>query len=187
MARPVGPYTLRAREIIDEFPNSSSKQLARLLVERYRLLYKDVEAARAVIRSQRGALIGHDGKRRATRSASPFSVLLNEIPAGISLHDSSPYVLQNSRRTGIIGDLHAPYHSSPALYAALEFLHKAKITGLLIQRRLDRQSQPIICELNPLWKPFNEWSWGFGIVELTDNKGRFRVDLKHISPAGKVY
>jgi hypothetical protein len=130
MGKAKGPPTLLAEAILREFPKASSKSLAELLVKRHPLVY-NYNSARHCIRHARGAN-GAGPRHLAIATPSPFSQLLNQIPKAYTLREGSPYHITDCAKLAVIGDLHIPYHSTQAIHACLEYLHKVKPDGILL-------------------------------------------------------
>jgi len=126
-----GPAQLRAKQVLADFPELSSKQLGVILRDRYPLVYSSPEAGRWQIQKLRGA-VGNSRRHTAVAPPSPFSTLLGTIPRGVVLRDTSPFRIAGPKILGVIGDLHFPYHSREAIRAALDYMNERAIEGLLI-------------------------------------------------------
>lgn len=53
------------------------------------------------------------------------------IPDGLSYY-RQPYVIPNGRKVGVLADIHIPYHSTPILKLAINYLRNAKIDVLVL-------------------------------------------------------
>lgn len=105
-----------AADLCDEFPESSTKQLARMLVKRYPIAFKDAEAARGILRYVRGQSGEENRKSRKgkvrekkPRLECPESSEALWIPHEIDKKDLL-----------VISDLHFPYHSKGAIEAMVD-------------------------------------------------------------------
>jgi len=108
-------------------------KLARIMFKDNKLLFKDVEDARSSLRYIEGkngtaarARVGNVLKIEEPRPYNPYS-----LPASDETI-YQPYAITGHKRVGILSDIHVPYHNIPALTAAIEYLKKQKIDGLLL-------------------------------------------------------
>jgi hypothetical protein len=131
MSKPKAAWSIRAQEIVTEFPKASTRQLGMMLFEKYPLVYKNAEDARMAVRKRRGASGKHD-RPYATSQPSPFSALKNKLPRSYSLRNAKPYRITGSKRTLIFGDTHFPYQCNQAIHAMLSDAVHQDITGILI-------------------------------------------------------
>lgn len=132
----------KAREIVNKFPNTPKKALAKLLYKENPALYKNDEAARTSIRTVTGAC--GKTKRKEHKQLAPQSpkgidqpkITYNPYELQEQEHnDYRYYIIKPNKDTvvGIISDIHIPYQHNEALTAALDFLRKQKdLTHLII-------------------------------------------------------
>ncbi len=129
----------KAVEIANEFPNTGASPLAKILYDKNRALYKDIEDARQFIRRGRGAQGNKKRKEIKTKA-----VVQQHFPNGLSYNPyqlpkeehfkNEHYDLQISKDMvlGILSDIHFPYQCNEALTIALDYCRKQKITHLLL-------------------------------------------------------
>jgi len=109
-----------------------SLKLARIMYNANKLTFKNVEDARGAIRRIEGKNgKGNNGYTKIThempnRPYNPYSLPASEETI------YTPYQIKGHKRVGILSDIHVPYHNISALSAAIEFLKKQKIDGLLL-------------------------------------------------------
>ncbi len=108
---------------------------ARILYRDSPLVFKDVEDARSTLRY----LAGKNGKARITDLGvhTEFIEQQHRPYNPYSLPDSDessyePYIFPKHKRIGILSDIHVPYHNIASLTAAITYLKKEKIDGLLL-------------------------------------------------------
>ena len=105
-------------------------KLARIMYKENKLLFKDVEDARSVLRSIEGK--AGKGKRCIVTHAAP------ERPKNpYNLPQSEeieylPFHIKGYKRVGILNDIHLPYHNMAALTAAITYLKNEQIDALLL-------------------------------------------------------
>lgn len=108
---------------------------ARILFNDHPLIYKDVESVRSVLRR----LAGKNGslKLKSLGVNTEFVEEKNRPFNPYNLPDSDesayePYIFPKHKRIGILSDIHVPYHNIASLTAAISYLKKEKIDGLLL-------------------------------------------------------
>lgn len=108
-----------------------SLKLARIMYSENNLLFKDVEAARLVLRYI-------EGKHGAENRKHKTIIHMPERPKNpYNLPDSdetayTPYIFKGHKRIGILSDIHVPYHNIPSLTAAITYFKKSKPDALLL-------------------------------------------------------
>jgi predicted phosphodiesterase len=110
-----------------------SLQLARIMFKQKKRTFKDVEEARSVLRYIENK--GGQKCKKVIESEFAMSKPRPYNPYKIPESDETsfdPLVIKGPLRIGVIGDVHAPYHSIAALTAAISSLKKAKIELLVI-------------------------------------------------------
>ena len=112
------------REYLQNYPKTSKKTLAEKVYKEHRLLFKDVEEARSLIRYYTSA----SGKRTRKMVHNPIEHNTNfsrENPFGLPESDAKPfepYILPKANNNILfLSDLHLPYHDIKALTIALEY------------------------------------------------------------------
>lgn len=107
-----------AIEVLKQFPNAYSKVLARLLYEKYPMVYKDIEEARYVIRYYRGkagSLMREQIASKEFFNYNPFSLPNSDA------EDYPDYDIPSvNNKVLIMSDIHLPYHSIEAVSIAIE-------------------------------------------------------------------
>lgn len=109
-------------------------KLARIMYKENNLLFKDVENARSILRlveGKRGSAAKVYIKDRSmviddARPLNPYSLPTSEETK------FEPFIFSGHKRIGILSDIHVPYHNISALTAAIGYLKKQKIDGLLL-------------------------------------------------------
>lgn len=105
-------------------------KLARIMYKENNLLFKDVEDCRASLRRI-------EGKRGKSNTSKVIYKVPNRPlnPYNLPPSDETkfePFIFSGHKRIGILSDIHVPYHNIPSLTAAIEYLKKQKIDGLLL-------------------------------------------------------
>lgn len=98
-------------------------KLARIMYGENKLLFKDVESARFILR----AIEGKTGKnttakthRLDTRPCNPYN-----LPQSYA-KSNDPYKITGHKRALLIGDVHLPYHDIDAITVCLDYARKEK-------------------------------------------------------------
>jgi predicted phosphodiesterase len=106
-------------------------KLARIMFKEEKLTFKDVEDARYALRS----IEGKSSENRTKvfpefivpdRPRNPYNLPKSDET------DYTPFRISGHKRIGVMSDIHVPYHNIVALTAAISFLKKEKIDGLLL-------------------------------------------------------
>lgn len=109
-------------------------KLARIMFKENNLTFKDIEHARTILRR----IEGKTGKDDNSAKAKPEFVISEYRPLNpYKLPESDetsfePFIFKGHKKIGILSDIHVPYHSISALTAAIQYLKKQKIDGLLL-------------------------------------------------------
>lgn len=128
----------KARDIVNQFPNTPKASLADILLKENKALYKDREDARMYIR---GATGSHGLKSRtrilplAKQEQYPNGVIYNPYELEEQEHNNfKPFNLPVDKNTvlGILSDIHLPYQHNEALTIALDRCKSEKITHLYL-------------------------------------------------------
>lgn len=107
-------------------------KLARIMYGENKLLFKNVEDARTILRSIEGkkGKLTHDGTKithpAPERPRNPYSL----PPSDES--DYRPYPITGHKRIAVFSDIHAPYHSTEAITAAIRYCKKEKPDAILL-------------------------------------------------------
>lgn len=120
-----------AREYRTKYPKMPTLTLARVMYNENAEVYKDLEDARYTLRF----IEGKTGKQKPKdkthiieepRPYNPFKLPESEEVT------FEPYRITGVKKLGILSDIHIPYHSIEALTAALQYLKKEKVDGILL-------------------------------------------------------
>lgn len=122
--------------IAREFRNKNGMEMptlkaARIMYKENSLSFKNVEDARSVLR-------GIEGKGGGGFTAKVTHLMEGERPRNpynLPKSDEAvflPFNITGHKRIGILSDIHVPYHSIESLSAAITYLKKDKIDGLLL-------------------------------------------------------
>ncbi len=101
-------------------------KLARIMYDKNKLTFKDVEDARNVLRGIEGKTGANKNrttpafKMEAARPYNPYSLPKSDEET------FTPYVIKGHKKGLVINDIHLPYHSESALIACLDFAVKEK-------------------------------------------------------------
>lgn len=123
----------RAREWRTRNPEEPTLKLARRMYAKNKLLFKNVEDARTILRYIEGKachiskkIINSDLYRPEHRPRNPYKLPESDE----SVYE--PYVIRGHKRVAVLSDIHAPYHNIPSITAALQFCKKEKPDALLL-------------------------------------------------------
>ncbi len=127
-----------AEEVLLENPKiTANRTLAKILQNKYPVIFKDIEDARGRIRFVQGKM-GNTAKQ-IRRFATPiFLEKLNAERAKYDLdfrtqEDKTPYVFgSNHNKALVIGDLHYPYTDIESLTIALEYAYNEGVDCIII-------------------------------------------------------
>lgn len=127
-----------ARELMLEFPNiTENRAIAKMLHNRYPLLFKNIEDARTIVR----ACIGKRGefqRKNEKKKISAFLEKLNETRAKFDIDirtqsDKTPYVFDDKHNKALVmSDWHYPYTSMSSLDLTLEYADKENVDCIIL-------------------------------------------------------
>jgi predicted phosphodiesterase len=125
---------------IQDFPDTPTKSLARLVHSEHPMLFPSIENARHVIRYVRGNVGERDRKKRIDAGKSEFfrknqepGYYFGQIPEPISQHESEWGSVEiDIKKALLLFDVHAPFHDKQALEIALQFGLDAGCTDVVI-------------------------------------------------------
>jgi UDP-2,3-diacylglucosamine pyrophosphatase LpxH len=119
---------------VSKYPNAANAVLARMLTKDNPELFT-VENARTMVRYYRGAL----GKKhrnyiadktfvRNKKTDDPFEF----IPKSYANHRDKWHLPTSIKRVAVWGDLHIPYHDTPAVKAAIKLAKDEKVNAIFL-------------------------------------------------------
>ena len=122
--------------IAREFRNKNGMEMptlkaARIMYKENSLSFKNVEDARSVLRG----IEGKGGGGFTAKVTHPMEGDRPKNPYNLPQSDEAvflPFNITGHKRIGILSDIHVPYHSIESLSAAITYLKKDKIDGLLL-------------------------------------------------------
>lgn len=122
------------QEYLENFPNTKSLTLARMIYKDNSMLFKDVEAARNIVRYYRGAkgdiarkTISTKEHFRVTETHNPF-----DLPEPRTDRQVLPYRFPKElNNTLIISDIHLPYHDLEPINVAYEYAVKHNVDSII--------------------------------------------------------
>ncbi len=111
-------------------------KLARIMYNENKLVFKDLESARRVLRYIEGKA-GAENRKDIGVKAGEFIVKEDRPKNPYNLPESDeavfePYQIKGYKNVGILSDIHLPYHSVDALTLAISHLKKHKVDALLL-------------------------------------------------------
>lgn len=112
-------------------------KLARIMYSKNKLLFKDVEGARSMLRYIEGKN-GNILNRKSAKKIAPHLIIETERPKNpynlpkSEETDYTPFVIKGHKRLGILSDIHVPYHNIEALTVAITYFKKQKIDGVIL-------------------------------------------------------
>ena len=126
------PKGERAIELIEKFPKTGTRTLARILYKKYPTLYMDYEDARGTLRLHRGE--GGNQSRKKSKyfktNGKPKEDLV--LPKSWAKKKEFFTIPIGYKNVGIISDAQAPYHDVDATKIAIQYLQDIKIDCLLM-------------------------------------------------------
>jgi len=121
-----------ASEVIDRFPDTPNRAIARVLRAEYPNAFPSLETARTVVRTVRGASgVLNRNKNFSHSRAKPLGWQKAIIPPSSSRR-RFPVVLSGPVKLGVFSDLHIPYHDVEAVTVAMRHLKAEGCDTLLI-------------------------------------------------------
>ena len=123
-----------ARTYRAKHPDMPTLKLSRIILNDNKLLFKDVEMVRSVLRRIEGKSGDYNRKRLIDKSfvvkeARPLN------PYKLPESDEAkydPYRISGHKRVAIFSDIHVPYHNISSISAAIDFCKKEKPDALLL-------------------------------------------------------
>jgi predicted phosphodiesterase len=123
-------------DLAREFRNKNGMEMptlkaARMLYKENPLSFKNPEDARSVLRG----IEGKGGVGLGAKVTHPMEGERPRNPYNLPQSDEAvflPYKITGHKRIGILSDIHVPYHNIESLSAAITYLKKDKIDGLLL-------------------------------------------------------
>ncbi len=118
------------REYRDKYPDYPNLKLARIIYAENKKLFTSVETVRSCIRKIQGQS-GKNTRVKETHKQGPRPYNPYKLPES----DESTFEPYNVKAQRILGlfDIHAPYHSIPALTAALDYSKKEKPDAVILE------------------------------------------------------
>ena len=108
-----------AYDILDEFPDATTRALARILYRDNPEVYNSTEHARSLLNAYRGTCGGR--LRNRIKSNKHFKTMKYDLPEP-EQQEYLPYILPKAAtKILILSDLHIPYHDNEAIKAALDY------------------------------------------------------------------
>lgn len=104
-------------------------KLARIMYNENKLMFKDTEDARYVLRTIEGKAGKSSVKKTHVvpeRPKNPYNLPESEEK------EYKPFVIKGYKRVGILSDIHLPYHNLAALTAAIGFLKQEQVDAVLL-------------------------------------------------------
>jgi len=120
--------TKLVNEILAEYPDLPSRQLARMLRKDHPLVFESEDHARDSIRYRRGA--AGKAKRAMRGLASPITPRI-ELPKSDE-RDFLPFIVEGCSRVLVLSDVHIPYHTTSALEISLKEGKRRNVDCILL-------------------------------------------------------
>jgi predicted phosphodiesterase len=144
--------TQTAKQYRARYPEKPTLALARILYQENRLLFKDVEAARSILRyieGKAGALRRKSVKDSEFLRSDPRPYNPYNLPESHQ-QERTPYKLPTAcNNVLLISDLHIPYHDIHAITIALDYGKKHKVNTIFINGDLIDNHQVSRFERDP--------------------------------------
>lgn len=125
---PRSAASLRAEELVKQFPDTPSRTLAKRLADECSMT---VDAARSLVRSHRGTKGVQHRKYKRVDAKKGKAGWKPEMPPSLA-EPWTTFDLENCSKIGIISDSHIPYHCEMALAKSVEHLKRMPLDCLLI-------------------------------------------------------
>lgn len=177
--------------MIERFPNTSKKELGKLLFKENPVLFTDAEDGRSAIRLVTGA---HGKKGQDYKYSATHKEIYRGLPEGIK-NDYSHHELAPGKY-GILSDIHIPYHDKQAIEVSLEHFQKKGIKNIIlngdvldcyqVSDHLRNPTMPQIKEEFDMVRPWLQWliKEGFKIIyKLGNHEERLERFLIQKAPA----
>lgn len=132
MGRNLSPKAEKAIDVIDQFPKTGTRTLARILYKKYPTLYLDYEDARTTIRSHRGEMGGilTNRNKEINKNGKPKDTIV--LPESWAKKKEFFKIPTHYSKIGLISDVQCPFHDVAALTKAVSYLKEYGIDCLLM-------------------------------------------------------
>lgn len=132
MGKNLTPKGEKAIELIDEFPHTGTRTLARILYKKHPTLYLDYEDARMSIRVHRGEAGTYS--RKHINNFREKGNAKNEIRLPDSWAKKKEFfkIPSGYKKIGLIADVQSPFHDTEALQVVVKYLKDYGIDCLLM-------------------------------------------------------
>lgn len=130
-AKSLNPHASKViDDLVDQFPNASSRALAAKAYKEHPKLFSSEEHARGMVRYRRGAL-GEGHRKNATHEPTKHTRagLPKSIPTFV---DWRPHQIDGPAVVLVLSDIHVPFHDERAVETAIAFGKKEGATHVLI-------------------------------------------------------
>ena len=163
---------------LDEFPDTPNLTLAKIIYNKNKLLFKDIDSVRSMIRVRKGS----HGKKLLKQLASDKYLTPEKraekynLPIAIESH-YKPYIITGHKGL-VFADGHIPFHSMSAFNTMFDYTVKYDFDFILIDGDLSDMFE-ISC--------FNHEPDLISMPEERDMTKEFLKELKRIYPKAKIY
>lgn len=125
----------KVKEFRTKYPDMPTLKLARIIYNDNKLLFKNVENARDMLRY----IEGKKGVKRLNAKVLKSEFYKEEDrpknPYNLPVSDETiyePFIISGFNKVGILSDVHLPYHNIDALTCAISYLKKEKVDAVLL-------------------------------------------------------
>lgn len=125
----------KVKEFRTKYPDMPTLKLARIIYNDNKLLFKNVENARDMLRY----IEGKKGVKRLNAKVLKSEFYKEEDrpknPYNLPISDETiyePFIISGFNKVGILSDVHLPYHNIDALTCAISYLKKEKVDAVLL-------------------------------------------------------
>lgn len=154
-AKSLNPHASKViDDLVDQFPNASSRALAAKAYKEHPKLFSSEEHARGMVRYRRGAL-GEGHRKNATHEPTKHTRagMPKSIPTFV---DWKPYQIDGPANVLILSDIHVPFHDERAVQAAIDWGEKEGTTHVLINGDMADNHAISRWETDPRERDFGE-------------------------------
>lgn len=116
----------KARQVVEEFPTLSKRELGRLLVKKYPTHFKNADDARVVVQRVTGAA----GKSRLVAATHKDIYIGHNLKEG-QRNYFTPFIV-NGKNVGLLFDVHIPYHDLQAINLALNYFKSKQVDTIIL-------------------------------------------------------
>ena len=111
-----------AEQLCKDFPKKGTLTLAKILYGKYPEAFKNLEAARSMIRGYRGELKrGIRDKSKVTPQSTPKTLNPFSMPDSHVFKKEAFILPKSSKKILLLSDIHIPYHDIEAIEGAVEY------------------------------------------------------------------